>query len=154
MLHIWTALILWVWVPDPAAMEVYAHAFGAIYDVDPHEALAVAWIESRHKRNPTSSHRPDPWSPDHPWRICGAYQVTGGRYGRPACALMVSWLWVGTWAGVASIYYWRGRCARTWACGYHQGNSGCRVDGCYYMRRMKRLARQRPWEEEQICLSK
>lgn len=141
------ALILWTWIPDADALQVYSCAFAKVYDVDCDEALAVAWIESRHQRNPTSSHRPEPWSPDSPWRICGVYQTTGGRYGKPDCALQVTWLWVGVWAGVSHIAYWQGRCRATWACAYHQGNSGCEVEGCHYQRRMKRLARRRPWEK-------
>jgi len=143
----WLLLMLWAWVPDPAALEVYAAAFAAVYDVDADEVLAVAWVESRHQRNPTSSYRPDPWSLEHPWRICGVMQVTGGRYGKPHCGLIVGWLWVGVWAGAQHMHYWQGRCRRTWACGYSKGNSGCQVDGCHYMRKVRRLARWKPWEE-------
>jgi len=147
LMTLFLLILISTWVPDETALEVYTVAFSAAYDVDPDEALAVAWIESRHRRNPTSSHRPQGWSLEHPWRICGVMQVTGGRYGKPHCGLVVGLLWVGVWAGVQHMDYWQGRCRRTWACGYHQGNSGCRVDGCGYMDRMKRLARVRPWEE-------
>lgn len=140
-------LILWTWTPDAVALEVYTCAFAAAYDVDCDEALAVAWIESRHKRNPTSSRRPTPWSPDSPWRICGVYQVTGGRYGRPECALMISWLWIGVWAGVHAIDYWQRQCPEAWACAYNAGWTGCKADPCGYLRRVKRLARDKPWEK-------
>ena len=140
------ALILWAWIPDSAALEAYTCAFAAAYDVDCDEALAVAWIEGRHRRNPTSSRRPTPWRLDSPWKICGAYQVTGGRYGRPECALMIGWLWVGVWAGVASIRYWQGRCRGRWYCGYLKGNVGC-DDDCDGHEYMLWLARTRPWRE-------
>ena len=143
----WLILILWTWTPDQAALEVYTCAFAAIYDVSCDEALAVAWVESRHRRNPTSSYREHPWSLAHPWRICGAFQVTGGRYGKPHCALVVGVLWIGVWAGVSHIAYWQGRCRRTWPCAYNRGNDGCRMgDGCDYQRKVAQRARWKPWE--------
>lgn len=143
----WLALVMWTWVPDATALQVYTRAFADVYDVDCDETLAAAWIEGRHLRNPTSKRRPTPWSPSSPWGICGAYQLTGGRYGRPRCALMVSWLWIAAWAGVVAVDYWQGRCWDRWYCGYNRGNVGC-SGGCNGgQARMERLSRAKPWED-------
>jgi len=138
--------MLWAWVPDGDALRVYTRFFSAVYAVDCDEALGAAWIEGKHRRNPTSKVRPTPWSPETPWKICGAYQLTGGRYGRPECVLMIAWLWVGVWAGVRAVDYWQGRCKPRWYCGYNEGNAGCDAD-CGGHVLVKYLARTKPWLE-------
>ena len=108
---------------DAQRLTLYVHAVGAIYSVDPHELLGIAWAESTLGLNKRRSHA----------GACGMMGVLGGRYEAAPCWAMEAFVWLAVLEGAKRLRFFTDNCD-DWALPTYNGGFDACCDGSYYAR--------------------